>query len=129
MAPRLPGSCTSTATTTSGLSPAKTRSTVWTGRAASATTPLDDRTGLSASMTLSDTLETLRAGACRRSDERAHVGPLLRLRCRRQVLNREARAKRIADEVRAVEQDEIAGVAARGRAVPRHERIAAAGNH
>jgi hypothetical protein len=53
----------------------------------------------------------------------------VRRRRRRQVLNRDARAKRITDEVRAVEQDEIAGVAARGRSVPRHERITATGDH
>src|SRR5262245_23198906 len=56
IAPRLPGSCTSAAATTSGTWPAKTRSSTGAGRAASATMPSAERTGLIASITLSDTM-------------------------------------------------------------------------
>jgi hypothetical protein len=40
----------------------------------------------------------------------------------------EARGQRVGDEMRAVEQQNVSGVAARGGAKARHERVLPAGN-
>ena len=58
IAPTLPGSCTSTATTINGTPRPKSCAVPTAGRSASATIALGDRTGLIASMTLAETSVT-----------------------------------------------------------------------
>ena len=82
IAPRLPGSCTSTATTTSGAAPRVERFDLRpSGRSASATIALGDRTGLIASITGGRTrASTSTPCAPERGDERLQVVVLERRR-------------------------------------------------
>ena len=116
MAPRLPGSCTSWAMSTSGAAPAyrrrasAARPTVRARRSA-----LDDLTGLTTAMTWAVVTTTSTPARSSAGHQPCDLGPFERRGQDGRALERQARGQRVGDEVRAVEQEPVGSLAPRPR--------------
>ena len=122
IAPRLPGSCTSTATTTSGREPATAR--VQARGTVTRADGHDARRGADRAHRLERAFGQPSATStpCRasRRTSSSPPGAALSVGSDRRALDRDAGRERLGDQVQAVEQDEVASRASARRASVRH---------